>query len=32
VAGDLNRKRSWWIEPAAWAAFDFEAVDAGDRR
>lgn len=32
VAGDLNRKRSWWIEPAAWAAFDSEAVDAGDRR
>ncbi|GAB2944287.1 hypothetical protein GCM10027280_36330 [Micromonospora polyrhachis] len=22
VAGELNRKRSWWIEPGAWAVFD----------
>jgi hypothetical protein len=22
VAGDLGRKRSWWTEPGAWAAFD----------
>ena len=22
VAGELSRKRSWWIEPGAWAVFD----------
>ena len=22
VAGDLSRKRSWWIEPGAWAVYD----------
>ncbi|HEX2770964.1 MAG TPA: hypothetical protein VHN18_00870 [Micromonosporaceae bacterium] len=32
VAGDLNRKRSWWIEPAAWAAFDSGPADAADRQ
>jgi hypothetical protein len=32
VAGDLNRKRSWWVEPAAWAAFDSEQIDAAEDR
>jgi hypothetical protein len=27
VAGDLNRKRSWWVEPGAWAAFDSMAAE-----
>jgi hypothetical protein len=32
VPGELNRKRSWWIEPAAWAVFDSAStIPAGGR-
>ncbi|ASW53041.1 hypothetical protein [Plantactinospora sp. KBS50] len=26
VAGELTRKRSWWVEPGAWAVFDPDGV------